>query len=190
MGRNQVSTYTTVGEKEGRHYQETFRLGLRLSRGLFSNLVGVRAPLFCGHKLTYNCNLKCKMSPFWKRSNKDLSTEDEKAVLRRIYNSGACAIAFEGGEPLLRKDLAEILAFSRSLPLQTSLITNGTFLQARIDEIAPFINGAIYVSLDGLAKTHDTIRGCLLYTSDAADEEDSVDLGGCRISKKKNNVEK
>ena len=27
--------------------------------------------------------------------------------------------------------------------------------------------------------------GCLLYTSDAADEEDSVDLGGRRISKKK-----
>ena len=27
---------------------------------------------------------------------------------------------------------------------------------------------------------------CLLYTSDAADEEDSVDLGGCRIIKKKN----
>eukprot|EP00656_Telonema_subtile_P033358 TRINITY_DN3694_c0_g1_i1.p2 TRINITY_DN3694_c0_g1~~TRINITY_DN3694_c0_g1_i1.p2 ORF type:complete len:119 (+),score=13.68 TRINITY_DN3694_c0_g1_i1:76-432(+) len=27
---------------------------------------------------------------------------------------------------------------------------------------------------------------CLLYTSDAADEEDSVDLGGCRIIKKTN----
>ena len=27
---------------------------------------------------------------------------------------------------------------------------------------------------------------CLLYTSDAADEEDSVDLGGRRILKKKN----
>ena len=27
---------------------------------------------------------------------------------------------------------------------------------------------------------------CLLYTSDAADEEDSVDLGGPRIIKKKN----
>ena len=26
---------------------------------------------------------------------------------------------------------------------------------------------------------------CLLYTSDAADEEDSVDLGGCRLIKKK-----
>ena len=27
--------------------------------------------------------------------------------------------------------------------------------------------------------------GCLLYTSDAADERSSVDLGGCRIIKKK-----
>src|SRR5664279_6454463 len=29
------------------------------------------------------------------------------------------------------------------------------------------------------------VSGCLLYTSDAADEEDSVDLGGRRIIKKK-----
>eukprot|EP00658_Telonema_sp_P-2_P000258 TRINITY_DN10090_c0_g2_i1.p1 TRINITY_DN10090_c0_g2~~TRINITY_DN10090_c0_g2_i1.p1 ORF type:complete len:100 (-),score=15.66 TRINITY_DN10090_c0_g2_i1:52-351(-) len=32
---------------------------------------------------------------------------------------------------------------------------------------------------------HQT-QDCLLYTSDAADEEDSVDLGGRRIIKKKN----
>jgi len=159
MGRNQVASYTTVGEKEGRKYQETFRLGLRLSRGLISNLLGVRTPLFCGHKLTYNCNLKCKMCPFWKRSTIDLSIEHEKAILRQIYDSGACAIAFEGGEPLLRKDLGEILAFSRSLPLQTSLITNGTLLESKIDEIAKYINGGIYVSIDGLEKTHDSIRG-------------------------------
>ena len=31
---------------------------------------------------------------------------------------------------------------------------------------------------------------CLLYTSDAADEEDSVDLGGRRIIKKKKNNKK
>ena len=30
-----------------------------------------------------------------------------------------------------------------------------------------------------------SMRSCLLYTSDAADEEDSVDLGGRRIIKKK-----
>ena len=59
----------------------------------------------------------------------------------------------------MRKDLPEILAYSRSLPLHTSLITNGTLLKSRIDEIAPYINGIVFVSLDGLEKTHDQIRG-------------------------------
>ena len=34
-----------------------------------------------------------------------------------------------------------------------------------------------------------TMNGCLLYTSDAADERSSVDLGGRRIIKKKNRRE-
>ena len=33
---------------------------------------------------------------------------------------------------------------------------------------------------------HGEFRTCLLYTSDAADERSSVDLGGRRIIKKKN----
>ena len=99
------------------------------------------------------------MCPFWKRTSSDSSLEQEKAILKYIYDSGAVGVAFEGGEPLLRKDLVEILAFSRFMPLHTSLITNGTLLESKIDEIAPYINGVVYVSLDGLEKTHDTIRG-------------------------------
>jgi MoaA/NifB/PqqE/SkfB family radical SAM enzyme len=99
------------------------------------------------------------MCPFWKRTSQDSSLEQEKVILKQIYDSGAVGIALEGGEPLLRNDLVEILAFSRSLPLHTSLITNGTLLESKIDEIAPYINGVVYVSLDGLEKTHDAIRG-------------------------------
>jgi MoaA/NifB/PqqE/SkfB family radical SAM enzyme len=99
------------------------------------------------------------MCPFWKRPSQDSTLAQEKAILREVYKSGACGIAFEGGEPLLREDLVEILAFSRSLPLHTSLISNGTLLESRIDEISPYINGVVYVSLDGLEKTHDVIRG-------------------------------
>ena len=36
-----------------------------------------------------------------------------------------------------------------------------------------------------LPKSDLVVLPCLLYTSDAADEEDSVDLGGRRIIKKK-----
>jgi radical SAM family uncharacterized protein len=153
-----VSNYSNR-EKRTQHYLEMLWLGMRIYRGFISNLFGVRVPLLTGHKLTYNCNLQCKMCPFWKRTSKDLSIEREKAILKQIYDSGAFGIAFEGGEPLLRNDLAEILAFSRSLPLHTSLITNGTLLESRIEEIASYINGVVYVSLDGLEKTHDTIRG-------------------------------
>jgi MoaA/NifB/PqqE/SkfB family radical SAM enzyme len=99
------------------------------------------------------------MCPFWRKTRPEPSLEQEKTALKNIYNSGACAVAFAGGEPLLRQDLTEILAFSRSLPLHTSLITNGTLLESRIDEIAPYINGVVYVSLDGMEKTHDAIRG-------------------------------
>ncbi len=140
-------------------YQETLQIGFRLYRGFLLNSLGIKTPVFGGHKLTYNCNLKCKMCPFWRRTSENLSTQKEKEILKQLYDSGVCAVGFEGGEPLLRKDLTEILAYSRSLPLHTSLITNGTLLKSRIDEIAPFISGILFVSLDGLEKTHDMIRG-------------------------------
>ena len=38
-----------------------------------------------------------------------------------------------------------------------------------------------------LRARHELHRSCLLYTSDAADERSSVDLGGRRIIKKKTN---
>ena len=39
----------------------------------------------------------------------------------------------------------------------------------------------------GIRSGQDVLKACLLYTSDAADERSSVDLGGRRIIKKKNN---
>ena len=42
-------------------------------------------------------------------------------------------------------------------------------------------------NLDELYRSADLWTICLLYTSDAADERSSVDLGGRRIIKKKNN---
>ena len=41
------------------------------------------------------------------------------------------------------------------------------------------------VARGGLEVPRDLLGGCLLYTSDAADERSSVDLGGRRIIKKK-----
>ena len=53
--------------------------------------------------------------------------------------------------------------------------------------------GTKYVNSQKKVQTYSsrTMRwGCLLYTSDAADERSSVDLGGRRIIKKKNTKKK
>ena len=60
---------------------------------------------------------------------------------------------------------------------QTMRIYRETSLYAHVNILLIIID-ICYVLLRGT---------CLLYTSDAADEEDSVDLGGRRITEKKKN---
>ena len=46
------------------------------------------------------------------------------------------------------------------------------------------LNGLVYRDTDADHTNNLTLSGCLLYTSDAADERSSVDLGGRRFIKK------
>ena len=50
------------------------------------------------------------------------------------------------------------------------------------------VTGGLRRTTDMLRGVLERTRGCLLYTSDAADERSSVDLGGRRIIKKKNRM--
>ena len=52
-------------------------------------------------------------------------------------------------------------------------------------EPGPFVSISINTGVDADLLTYIT---CLLYTSDAADERSSVDLGGRRIIKKKQTI--
>ena len=60
---------------------------------------------------------------------------------------------------------------------------------ARLQALVIFLDQpATFVVADNpprVAERQDGLRCCLLYTSDAADERSSVDLGGRRIIKKK-----
>ena len=49
---------------------------------------------------------------------------------------------------------------------------------------------SLHKTLDRLDQIRDRVGACLLYTSDAADERSSVDLGGRRIIKNKKNKTK
>lgn len=117
-----------------------------------------RLPLIAGHKLLYSCNLRCKMCPFWRRKDEKLLTlEEEVLMLKNLEKAGVIFMGFEGGEPLLRRDLPQILEESYKM-FYTSLVTNGWLLKDKIKEISDFID-YLFVSLDGIGETHDKLRG-------------------------------
>ncbi len=117
-----------------------------------------RPPFIAGHKLLYTCNLRCKMCPFWRRQDeKLLSLEEEKLMLKALADFGVSFMGFEGGEPLLRRDIKDILAASHSL-FHTSLVTNGWFLKERARDIKDYLD-YLFVSIDGIGELHDRLRG-------------------------------
>src|SRR5665648_171961 len=80
---------------------------------------------------------------------------------------------------------SHVIQFSlrRLLPqskLPQSLLVEGLKEISKRDSVP---NSCGILNISSILAT--VVAGCLLYTSDAADEEDSVDLGGRRIIKKK-----
>ena len=112
---------------------------------------------------TLRCNLRCRYCSIWKESWKEeISLEEWKMFLNKLHEwVGDAHIGITGGEPLLRKDIFEILEHMRKLGLKTSFTTNGTLLNEKV--IKKLSNSDIFninVSLESAQKElHDFFRG-------------------------------
>jgi PqqA peptide cyclase len=85
-------------------------------------------PLWLLAELTYSCPLQCPYcsNPVeMAKVKKELSTDDWIRVMREARAMGATQLGFSGGEPLIRKDLEELIAEARRLGFYTNLITSG-----------------------------------------------------------------
>ncbi len=131
---------------------------LRSMQRALRNLGGERSPVIAGHKLLYRCNLECKMCPFWRREDEELlGLPDEIRIMDALARAGVSFLGFEGGEPLLRRDVGSILEEAHRR-FHTSMVTNGWLLEQRLGEIARHLD-ILFVSLDGIGETHDRLRG-------------------------------
>jgi len=89
-------------------------------------------------ELTYRCPLHCPYcsNPTRARSDGDLTTDEWRRVLREATELGVLQVGFSGGEPLVRRDLAELVRDAREAKLYTNLITSGVGLdESRASEL-------------------------------------------------------
>ncbi|HPZ06685.1 MAG TPA: radical SAM protein [Candidatus Eremiobacteraeota bacterium] len=113
--------------------------------------------------ITRTCNLKC-IHCYTDSHNKiyegELTTKEGKILLKDLVDFKIPAILFSGGEPLIRKDIFDLVNYANSLGLRCTLSTNGTLIT---EEIAEKIkkSGFTYVgiSLDGIGEINDRFRG-------------------------------
>ncbi|KYK31990.1 MAG: hypothetical protein AYK22_00070 [Thermoplasmatales archaeon SG8-52-3] len=122
-----------------------------------------KKPFFCNYWVTYRCNSKCEFCNFWRNNSYknifDAKFTDVKKNLVDLKKIGVKFIDFTGGEPLLNKDLPQILASAKQLGFFVKLSTNGYFYKDRFKEIKN-LPSRTYFSFDTTSKEeYKKIRG-------------------------------
>ena len=94
-----------------------------------------------------------------KVSKLGLPTEQALAVITELAALGFKKINFAGGEPLLRKDLPELIRYAKSLGLVTSIITNGQLITAGwIESVSSHLD-QIGISVDSALPERRALMG-------------------------------
>ena len=135
---------------------------INLNRALkpFRNLLAGR-PVLATFQVNLRCNSACGYCNLPLNVGRyEMSREEIRGVFSGLYHDGVRFVLVQGGEPLLRRDLPEILEDLSAIGLHLTLITNGTKVSAQFVERLGRLPLAISVSLDTLDRvTYQHIRG-------------------------------
>lgn len=118
-------------------------------------------PVAASLKLTENCQARCVTCNYWQSRWEDkIEAERATKVIDELGAFGIRYLRFTGGEPLLRKDLFEILRrVNASRFKRITLQTNGLLVPKLHRQINESPITKVAVSVDGLEATNDHIRG-------------------------------
>jgi len=123
-------------------------------------------PWLIEFSVTYRCQCRCKhcsVSNYFAEAGKkpELTTEQIKDVLSHAARMGIPKVDLFGGEPLLRKDVLDIIEFGASRGLYMSLTTNAVALtQEMTRNLKKAGIACINISIDSTDKDeHDNGRG-------------------------------
>jgi MoaA/NifB/PqqE/SkfB family radical SAM enzyme len=107
-----------------------------------------RYPLYCTFKVVQRCDSRCEFCDVWRKQMPDMPTDKVLRIIDNVANSSVLLLSIEGGEPLLRTDIGEILEYVRTKPLYVLFTTSGKLIDRRpMKEYAKLID-FLHISID------------------------------------------
>ncbi len=114
-------------------------------------------------EMTDRCNLKCIHCHAFggeEASYDELTKEEGMALIDQIASLDIRSFVFTGGEPLLREDLFELIAYAKSTGFTVFIATNGTLITKEVAKLLREFDVGVVIGLDGMnPEIHDSIRG-------------------------------
>ncbi len=122
----------------------------------------VQFPYHAVYSVTNRCPLECVHCSAAAGSARtdELTTAEALDVLSQLRAAGVFDLAVSGGEPLLRPDIWDLLHHAVALGFRVGIGSSG--LPLTQDNVARLADSGVHrvqISLDGLAATHDRVRG-------------------------------
>ena len=130
-----------------------------------------KGPLFIlPWRCTFSCNSNCLhcASACKPVAKNELKTNEAIQLIDQIQDFGASWVGITGGEALLREDLFEITSYIKKVGLKASIITDGYLFNGKNFEEIIRNEVRVSISIDGVQKTNDRIRGKGAYASSIA----------------------
>jgi len=111
--------------------------------------------------ITAKCNLDCRHCYVKERPwRRELVTEEALRLVSKLADLGVVAVNFTGGEPLLRKDLFEIIDCALDHGISVSIFSNLMIMNDKIARELERRDVYVLTSIDGSnPRVHDYIRG-------------------------------
>ena len=110
--------------------------------------------------LSYACNMHCEHC-FVSKNKDQISTNDVKKLIDKLYEHGLVMVYYTYGEPLLARNFYEVSQYVKHKGLVQILMTNGSlFSQDVLCKIKENNISNIFISIDDINhKQHDLNRG-------------------------------
>jgi len=137
---------------------EKLALGYAYGTSLLAYMVdGPPRPFSATFAVTNRCNLRCAYCncPFIDPTNLDLARID--VLFDRLKTMGIRRLGLAGGEPMMRKDIGEIIGMAKQRGFFVSVNSNLTLFDRHPERLAQA--DLVYTSLDGDEASHVAARG-------------------------------